>query len=103
MRMHGHAAHDDMRYVPPELLEHWRARDPIAREQARLVRRGVDVDALRAEVAAELDAALAWALEQPMPEPAGATEGVFCEADAEPLGDGRAPWSGYAREEATSA
>ena len=29
MRMHGHAAHDDMRYVPPELLERWRARDPI--------------------------------------------------------------------------
>src|SRR3954471_1398798 len=24
MRMHGHGAHDDMSYVPPELLEHWR-------------------------------------------------------------------------------
>ena len=23
MRMHGHGAHDDMSYVPPELLEHW--------------------------------------------------------------------------------
>src|SRR6201998_2443479 len=29
MRMHGHAAHDDMRYVPPELIEKWRERDPI--------------------------------------------------------------------------
>src|SRR5947209_20197233 len=29
MRMHGHAAHDDMRYVPPQLLESWRTRDPI--------------------------------------------------------------------------
>ena len=25
MRMHGHGAHDDMRYVPAELLEEWRA------------------------------------------------------------------------------
>ena len=31
MRMHGHAAHDDMRYVPPELLEAWARRDPIER------------------------------------------------------------------------
>ena len=62
MRMHGHAAHDDMRYVPPELIERWRARDPI---------------------------------EQPMPDPASATAGVFCGGEAEPLGDGRAPYSGY--------
>jgi pyruvate dehydrogenase E1 component alpha subunit len=103
MRMHGHAAHDDMRYVPPELLEHWRARDPIACQQARLVQRGIDVDAISAQVGEELDAALEWALEQPMPEPAGATEGVFCDTDAEPLGDGHAPWSGYARVEASSA
>jgi TPP-dependent pyruvate/acetoin dehydrogenase alpha subunit len=103
MRMHGHAAHDDMRYVPPDLLAHWRARDPILRQQARLEERGVDVDAIRARVAEELDAALAWALEQPTPDPASATEGVFCEADAEPLGDGQAPYSGYARQEAARA
>jgi TPP-dependent pyruvate/acetoin dehydrogenase alpha subunit len=83
MRMHGHAAHDEMRYVPRELLEHWQARDPIVRQQARLVERGVDVDEIRARVAAELDAALAWALEQPMPEPTSATEGVFCEVEAD--------------------
>src|ERR1700737_103997 len=29
MRMHGHAAHDDMRYVPPELVEDWRGGDPL--------------------------------------------------------------------------
>jgi hypothetical protein len=23
------------------------------------------------------------------------TEGVFCEGEAEPLGDGQAPWSGF--------
>ena len=29
MRMHGHGAHDDMSYVPPEMLEEWSRRDPI--------------------------------------------------------------------------
>jgi pyruvate dehydrogenase E1 component alpha subunit len=96
MRMHGHAAHDDMRYVPPELLERWRARDPVERQQERLAALGVDVEELRGEVSQELDAAAAWALEQPMPDPLSAAEGVFCEGEAEPLGDGRAPYSGYA-------
>ncbi len=45
MRMHGHAAHDDMRYVPPELVAHWQARDPIDLEVGRLAGLGVDVDA----------------------------------------------------------
>src|SRR5437763_7297730 len=92
MRMHGHAAHDDMRYVPPELLEHWRQRDPIAAQERRLAEIGEDVQAVRARVAEELDAALAWAREQPQPDPARAAEGVFCTGEAEPLGDGRARW-----------
>ena len=96
MRMHGHAAHDDMRYVPAEQLEHWRARDPIMLQQARLQAQGVDVEATRNAVAEQLDAALARALQQPLPDPASATEGVFCEGEAEPLGDGQAPYSGYA-------
>ena len=29
--------------------------------------------------------------------PDGVLEGVFCEGEAEPLGDGQAPWSGFAR------
>jgi len=96
MRMHGHAAHDDMRYVPPELLSAWRERDPIERQEKRLVALGVDVEALRAEVAREVELAAREALEMPMPDPAGARSGVFCEAEAEPLGDGQAPWSGFA-------
>jgi TPP-dependent pyruvate/acetoin dehydrogenase alpha subunit len=97
MRMHGHAAHDDMRYVPPELLERWRALDPVERQQARVAGLGVDVEDVRARVTEELDAAVAWALEQPMPDPETASNGVFCEGEAEPLGDGRAPFSGYSR------
>jgi TPP-dependent pyruvate/acetoin dehydrogenase alpha subunit len=29
MRMKGHAEHDDARYVPKEMIDKWRARDPI--------------------------------------------------------------------------
>jgi TPP-dependent pyruvate/acetoin dehydrogenase alpha subunit len=95
MRMHGHAAHDDMKYVPKEQVEEWRKRDPIDRQSARLAELGVDIDALKAEVAAEIDAAAKEALSAPMPDPATATEGVFCEGEAEVLGDGQAPWSGF--------
>src|ERR671937_1157825 len=31
LRMHGHGAHDDMSYVPPEMREEWARRDPIDR------------------------------------------------------------------------
>ncbi|MGA2009619.1 MAG: thiamine pyrophosphate-dependent dehydrogenase E1 component subunit alpha [Solirubrobacteraceae bacterium] len=96
MRMHGHAAHDDMKYVPREQVQEWRARDPIERQEKRLRALGADVDAVRAAVAAEIEAATAQALAGPMPSPDDVLDGVFCTGEAEPLGDGRAPWSGFA-------
>ncbi|HLH67219.1 MAG TPA: thiamine pyrophosphate-dependent enzyme, partial [Solirubrobacteraceae bacterium] len=98
MRMHGHAAHDDMRYVPREKVAEWRRRDPIERQERRLRELGIDVDALRAQVQAEVDAATEEALASPMPSPDDVLEGVFCTGEAEPLGDGEAPWSGFASE-----
>lgn len=97
MRMHGHAAHDDMRYVPAEQLAAWRERDPIELQERRLLALAepVDVAALRAEVQAEVDAATEAALAAPMPDPATVLDGVFAD-EAVPLGDGRAPWSGFA-------
>jgi pyruvate dehydrogenase E1 component alpha subunit len=97
MRMHGHAAHDDMKYVPTELVEEWRRRDPIDRQEARLSSLGVDVAELRASVAAEIDRAAEEALSAPMPDPRTATDGLFCDGEAELLGDGQAPWSGWSR------
>jgi len=96
MRMHGHAAHDDMKYVPKEQVEQWRARDPLERQEKRLVGLGVDVAALRADVASVIEAASAEALAGPMPVADGVLDGVFCEGEAEVLGDGQAPWSGFA-------
>jgi TPP-dependent pyruvate/acetoin dehydrogenase alpha subunit len=92
MRMHGHGAHDDMRYVPKEMFEEWEARDPIRLYEKRLTEDGIDVESIRASVKEELDGATQWALDQAMPDPSVATAGVFAVADPE-LGDGEAPWS----------
>jgi TPP-dependent pyruvate/acetoin dehydrogenase alpha subunit len=101
MRMHGHGAHDDMSYVPEEMLERWARRDPIELYARRLVAEhgfGRDeVDAIRTEVREYVERCAAEALESPMPDPADATTGVFAER-SEPLGDGRAPWSAWSRE-----
>jgi TPP-dependent pyruvate/acetoin dehydrogenase alpha subunit len=92
MRMHGHGAHDDMRYVPPEMLEHWAQRDPIETYIARLSGEGVDIAAIKQPVAEQMDSETEWALAQPMPDPATAADDVFASVDPE-LGDGQAPWS----------
>jgi TPP-dependent pyruvate/acetoin dehydrogenase alpha subunit len=95
MRMHGHAAHDDMKYVPAEKIEEWKRKDPIDRQVRRLEAIGVDVEAVREEVRATIEAAVEEALESPMPDPETATDRVFAD---EPvlLEDGAAPWSGFA-------
>jgi TPP-dependent pyruvate/acetoin dehydrogenase alpha subunit len=93
MRMHGHAAHDDMKYVDKARLDEWRRKDPIERQERRLKDLGVDVDAVRAEVSADIEAGVEEALAMPMPDPATATDGVFCEGEANVLDDGDAPWS----------
>jgi len=95
MRMHGHGAHDDMRYVPAEMFEAWSKRDPIETYSARLKSDGFDVDAIEQSVVEELERETEWALAQPMPDPATAADGVFAEADPQ-LGDGAAPWSRWA-------
>jgi pyruvate dehydrogenase E1 component alpha subunit len=96
MRMHGHGAHDDMSYVPRELYEEWARRDPIDRYAERLVAdygfTPEEVDGTRAEVRAYVEECAQRALAAPMPDPALAFGGVYADS-AEPLGDGRAPWS----------
>jgi TPP-dependent pyruvate/acetoin dehydrogenase alpha subunit len=105
MRMHGHGAHDDMRYVPPAMREEWAERDPIERYAERLVAEhgfsAEEVESIRAEVKAYVEECAAKALESPMPDPADAQRGVYAE-DVTPLGDGAAPWSFWAREEVSA-
>jgi TPP-dependent pyruvate/acetoin dehydrogenase alpha subunit len=96
MRMHGHGAHDDMSYVPPEMFEEWAQRDPIDLYAKRLVaEHGFsenEIEQIRSEVYEYLAECAEKALASPMPDPEGAREGVFADA-WEPLGDGHAPWS----------
>src|SRR5919201_2487954 len=98
MRMHGHAAHDDMKYVPKAQIEEWKAKDPIDRQVRRVEGLGVDVQALRDEVKAEIDAAVEEALTMPMPAPGSATQRIFADEPAL-LEDGNGPWSGFQRGE----
>ena len=96
MRMHGHGAHDDMRYVPKEMFEEWGGRDPIDRYAERLVGdhgfSPEEVEEIRSEVRDHVDREARRALDSPMPQPEQASNGVFADA-WEPLGDGNAPWS----------
>lgn len=96
MRMHGHGAHDDMSYVPAEMLEHWRQRDPIDLYSERLVSElGFERDEVAAileEVHRYVEGCAERALASPMPEPELGLDGVFADS-FEPLGDGEAPWS----------
>ena len=95
MRMHGHGAHDDASYVPREQLERWQRRDPLERQRARLRELAVDTDAVELAVREEVAEATREALAMAPPDPAGVLEGVYCEGDALPLGEGAAPWSGF--------
>ena len=94
MRMHGHAAHDDMKYVPREKIEEWRRKDPIDRQVRRHEAIGADVQAVRDEVKATIDAAVEEALAMPMPDGDTATDRLFADEPAL-LEDGASRWSGF--------
>ena len=85
LRGHGHAAHDDARYVPSAIREQYG--DPIERLAARLRLDGLsdsEIDALRTDAADEVAAALAEAEAAPAPEPATLEDGVY----STPIGGG---------------
>ena len=92
-RMLGHAQHDAQKYVPPEELEEWRQRDPIARFEAYLEEFGfatkASLENVRSSVAQELDLAVEKALDEPFPEPEEARTRVY----ADPALDAGVPWT----------
>ena len=80
LRIHGHAAHDDGRYVPQDLRDAYEARDPVERLRARLVLDGLEaseLDATDAAEAAGVSAALEEAQSSPAPDPATLEDGVW--------------------------
>jgi TPP-dependent pyruvate/acetoin dehydrogenase alpha subunit len=92
-RMRGHAAHDNQSYVPKELLDQWRARDPIAYFEKYLLENNVaaasEIEEVTSRVDAELDADLAWAESQPAPEGESALGDVFASAQPTVIGAGK--------------
>ena len=95
MRMHGHAAHDDMRYVPDRagrgVAREGPDRPPGARACEAL---GVDVaGAARRGQGRDRRGRRARRWQSPMPDPTTALDGVFATTRPSLLGDGDAPWS----------
>jgi TPP-dependent pyruvate/acetoin dehydrogenase alpha subunit len=82
-RMKGHAEHDDAKYVPPELFEQWRAKDPITRYDRLLEDEGILTAKERefrvAELKAEIDADADFAIASPEPDPAFASGRVYAD------------------------
>ncbi len=81
MRMKGHAMHDAATYVPPEVKEYWKRRDPIQRMEEYLIGRGwmtaEQATQIRAEVDALMESERDFAEASPMPDPADAATDVY--------------------------
>jgi TPP-dependent pyruvate/acetoin dehydrogenase alpha subunit len=72
-RHYGHSKSDPATYRPPEEVERWKARDPLAIARRRLVEAGIaegEVDAVEDATRRELETAVEAALAAPYPDPA---------------------------------
>ena len=87
MRMRGHAEHDDMKYVPKELVERWAARDPIATFESQLLRTGTlsqpELDGLNLGLERFLEQELEAAEASPFPDGPSALPGVYGDREVE--------------------
>ncbi len=81
MRMKGHAEHDDARYVPKEVMEKWRKKDPILRYEKYLAGRNLMTAQERAEIDARVEKEIRedvdFAETSPFPPPEGAARPVW--------------------------
>ncbi len=80
-RWRGHFEGDACTYRCDEELKEWIAKDPIPRFEEKLVENGVlkadGVARIKAELAAELDEAIAFAEKSPLPEPSALLDDVY--------------------------
>ena len=83
MRMRGHAQHDPAEYVPKEMFEYWKARDPITLYEKYLTENKIWDAATKSEIDArierELDVEQKFAEDSPLPPSELAEEGVYCD------------------------
>jgi acetoin:2,6-dichlorophenolindophenol oxidoreductase subunit alpha len=80
-RFHGHAMGDDDSYIPPEQKAAAMAADPVPRLRARLIAERIateeELAAYEAEVEAQIDDAVQFALASPWPDPDSLRFDVF--------------------------
>lgn len=81
-RVRGHAEHDDpSKYVPKEILEEWRRRDPVDLQTQFVLQNGIltqdEISAMELEIESTLQQAREEALASPFPSPEEASRGVF--------------------------
>lgn len=85
MRMHGHSEHDSAKYVPREILEEWKKKDPILKAEQMLVQLGCadqgTFQEVQERVHKEVEAGVEFAERSPLPEGREALEGVFATED----------------------
>ena len=83
MRMHGHSEHDPAKYVPRELLEEWKKKDPIVKAERLLKELGYGDDASFQQVTerakSEVEAGVEFAEQSPLPDGPEVLEGVFAD------------------------
>ncbi|MGQ3683827.1 MAG: thiamine pyrophosphate-dependent dehydrogenase E1 component subunit alpha [Candidatus Loosdrechtia sp.] len=81
MRMHGHSEHDSAKYVPRELLEEWRKKDPITNMETYLRENNIvkkeELDSIDTRIKNEIDEAEEFAETSPYPSPEDALEDVY--------------------------
>jgi TPP-dependent pyruvate/acetoin dehydrogenase alpha subunit len=81
MRMKGHAEHDDARYVPKDVIEKWRKRDPILLFEKHLTGKKLmtakEKAAIEARLEKEIHDDVTFAEASPFPPPEGAARSVF--------------------------
>jgi acetoin:2,6-dichlorophenolindophenol oxidoreductase subunit alpha len=80
-RYFGHHVGDPLNYRSREEVDEWRKNDPIERFQQVLVDRGMltdsDAERIREEVVAEVERAIDFAKESPVPSPESLMEDIY--------------------------
>ena len=81
MRMHGHSEHDSAKYVPRELLEEWKKKDPILNMEKYLLENNIakkeELDGIDSRVKKEVEEAESFAEESPYPSPEDGLKGLY--------------------------
>ncbi len=97
MRMRGHAQHDPAEYVPKEMFEYWKARDPLTRYEKYLTENKFWDTKSRKEIETRIDRELtedlATAESGAFPPAELAEQGVYCDGCHTIVADWKRPKS----------